>query len=75
MSVIRAVNHAARTEDIRWLARTGEGVEGAATRLGLTIAALEIYCRKHSLRDEWRALVLAGPRDWNASSNKGWVSV
>lgn len=60
MTAIRKVDHAARTEDIRWLARTGEGVEGAARRLGIGVSGLEMYCRKHGLVEEWRALVSNG---------------
>lgn len=61
------LNHAARNEDIRWLAATGEGTEGAARRLGIGLAALEKYCRDNGLHEEWRRLAASGPRDWNLS--------
>lgn len=40
-------DHAARIEDCRWMAATGEGLTGAAARVGISTSALETWLRKH----------------------------
>ena len=47
---------AARVEDIRWLADTGETLTGAAARLGISADAIEKFCGKHDLRPELERL-------------------
>lgn len=44
-----------RLEDLRWLVETGENSPGAAKRLGITLTALEKWCRNHA-PEEWRKL-------------------
>lgn len=41
------VDQEARLEDVRWMASTGEGLTGAAERLGISRAALETWLRKY----------------------------
>lgn len=50
------IDHAARAEDIRFLAETGECLTGAARRMGLTVDALEKWAQLHGLRDELNRL-------------------
>ena len=57
------VDHTARAEDVRFLAASGECATGAAHRLGMTVAALEKWCRVAGLRAEWAALRAREPAD------------
>ncbi len=50
------IDHAARAEDLAFMAATGETVEGAARRLGITRTALEHWCDNHDLRHLYRDL-------------------
>lgn len=43
-----AVDHCARREDVAWMAAGGEGLTGAARRLGITRTALEKWCALHA---------------------------
>ncbi|MGI8682049.1 MAG: hypothetical protein ACR2JO_07955 [Mycobacteriales bacterium] len=52
----RHVDHAARIEDLTWMAETGETVAGAAHRLGFSADALNSWCRDHGRRDLYRRL-------------------
>jgi hypothetical protein len=44
------------TEDIEWMAETGESLEGAAARLGTTIKSLEAVLRRRGRADLVHAL-------------------
>lgn len=65
MSII--VDHAARGEDVRWLAQTGESASGAAARIGISYDALEKWCRAHD-RESWQLLYANEPRDHNKAA-------
>ena len=58
------VNRADRAEDVQWMAETGECLTGAAARLGITTAALEVWCRRHD-RDSLALLLAREPKDHN----------
>lgn len=45
-----------RAEDLEWFVETGETLEGAAERLGITVVAIEAWCRKNSRMDLLQAL-------------------
>lgn len=66
---MKATDHAARAEDIRWLAETGESLTGAARRLGITPTGLEKYCQRHGLDDAARRMRSREPHDHNALGN------
>jgi hypothetical protein len=55
---------AARLEDARWMAETGECLDGAARRLGLTRDALERWLTVND-RTTLSALIARQPRDHN----------
>lgn len=55
---------AARLEDARWMARTGENLEGAARRLGLKPNTLEKWLARHD-KAALSALIARMPRDHN----------
>jgi hypothetical protein len=55
---------AARLEDARWMAETGECLDGAARRLGLTRDALERWLTVND-RPTLTALIAHQPRDHN----------
>lgn len=55
---------AARLEDARWMAETGECLDGAARRLGLTVNTLEKFLERHD-KAVLKALVDRQPRDHN----------
>lgn len=55
---------AGRLEDVRWMAETGECLDGAARRLGLTRNTLEKWLAR-SDADALRLLVSRQPRDHN----------
>lgn len=50
------LDHHARTENVRFLAATGENLSGAAKRLGLRPEALDKWCRRWGLMAELDAL-------------------
>lgn len=58
------VNTAERLEDVRWMAETGENLDGAAQRLGMTVEALEKWCARHD-KEALTTLIAARPRDHN----------
>ena len=62
----------ARLEDVRWMVETGECMDGAAERLGLTPKALERWLTRHdtAMRD---ALNARNPRDHNAAGSTTWL--
>lgn len=47
---------AERREDIEWMVATGETLEGACHRLGLTRAGLDKWCQRHA-PELWRGLL------------------
>lgn len=55
---------AARLEDVRWMAETGECLDGAARRLGLTRNTLEKWLVRNA-PDVLPALIARQPRDHN----------
>lgn len=55
---------AARLEDVQWMAETGECLDGAARRLGLTRNALEKWLSRRD-PDSLRVLIARQPRDHN----------
>lgn len=61
---------AARLEDARWMAETGECLSGAARRLGLTVMALERWLYLHD-RPTLAKLKARQPRDHNATVEPG----
>lgn len=56
--------HAARLEDVRWMAETGECLDGAARRLGLSRNTLEKWLDRNA-PDLLPALIARQPRDHN----------
>lgn len=52
----QAVNHEARTEDVRFLVETGESLTGAARRLGLSADGLEKWLVLRDMRAELAVL-------------------
>lgn len=54
----------ARLEDVRWMAETGENLDGAARRLGLRVETLERFLERND-RAALKALVARRPRDHN----------
>jgi hypothetical protein len=46
----------ARHEDLEFMADTGETIDGAAHRLGVTESAIEWWCHRNGRRDLWRRL-------------------
>lgn len=52
----RTVDNEARTEDLEWMASTGENFDGAARRLGISIKSLEKWCLRQGRRDLVTAL-------------------
>jgi hypothetical protein len=54
----------ARLEDLRWMAETGECLEGAAHRLGMQSKSLERFLRRHD-RECIATLIANQPRDHN----------
>lgn len=58
------VDHVERAEDVRWMADTGECLSGAAARLGITPAALEVWGRRHD-RESLARLIAREPKDHN----------
>lgn len=56
--------HAARLEDVRWMAETGECLDGAARRLGLSRNTLEKWLDRNA-PDVLPALIARQPRDHN----------
>ena len=63
----------ARLEDARWMAETGECLDGAARRLGLTRNTLEKFLYRHD-RDLLAVLVSHQPRDHNLVAEMGAVA-
>lgn len=57
------VDHAARAEDVRWLAATGESLTGAAKRLGIGRDGLEKWCTLNGMRGELNKLRAREPAD------------
>lgn len=55
---------AARLEDVRWMAETGEHLDGAARRLGISTATLERFLERND-RDALSRLIARRPRDHN----------
>lgn len=55
---------AARHEDVRWMADTGECLDGAARRLGLSPGALARWLERND-RDALARLIARQPRDHN----------
>ena len=53
-----------RLEDCRWMADTGESLDGAAERLGLTTATLEAFLRRYD-RETLARLIAHRPKDHN----------
>jgi hypothetical protein len=51
-----SVDHAARAENVAWMAATGENLTRAAERLGITVCALEKWAQLHGMRAELAAL-------------------
>lgn len=64
---------AARLEDARWMAETGECLSGAARRLGLTYKGLERWLFDRD-RQTLNALASRQPRDHNNSTPRGAVA-
>lgn len=48
MEADRLARNAHRLEDVTFLAQTGENLDGAAKRLGLTGKTLEMWCRRNA---------------------------
>lgn len=61
------VNREGRLEDVRWMAETGECLDGAARRLGLSRNSLEKWLERNE-RDVLKVLVARQPRDHNQSA-------
>lgn len=61
---------AARLEDVRWMAETGECLDGAARRLGMTRKALEKWLTRAD-REALRVLVAHQPKDHNRFAAAG----
>jgi hypothetical protein len=61
---LTAAEAAARLEDARWMAETGECLDGAARRLGISKAALERWLTAND-RATLSALLAKQPRDHN----------
>ena len=61
---------ASRLEDVRWMAETGECLDGAARRLGLTGNALERWLERND-RAALAALLARQPRDHNRQVGDG----
>jgi len=61
------IDNQARTEDVIFLAETGEGLTNAARRLGLTPVALERWATRH-LPEVLRTLRRNEPHDHNNSN-------
>lgn len=53
--------NAARREDVEWMTRTGEALDGAAARLGITPGALETWLRRQGMHDTLRTLLARNP--------------
>ena len=45
-----------RLEDLEWMVETGENAAGAAVRLGITVGAIDKWCRNHGRPDLFRRL-------------------
>lgn len=52
--------NADRLDNLRFLAATGESLEGAAQRLGITVASLDTWCRRHGHTDLYQQLAARG---------------
>lgn len=61
---------AARLEDVRWMADTGEHIDGAAQRLGLSRNTLEKFLQRNDPAC-LRALTGRTPRDHNRLFDHG----
>lgn len=57
-----------RLEDVRWMAETGECMEGAASRLGMQVKALEAWLRRYDPACLAR-LIAHRPRDHNRTAD------
>lgn len=63
-------NHTDRLEDLHWFAMTGENAEGAAMRLGISVAALERWCARNGAGDLWSRLVARNPQEHAPAANQ-----
>lgn len=50
------IDHAARAENLRFMADTGENLTGAARRLGISTDGVEKWATKHGMRAELEVL-------------------
>lgn len=48
--------HETRAEDMRFMYDTGESATRAAARLGISLPALEQWCRRHGFREVFRVM-------------------
>lgn len=64
--------HAARLEDLRWMAETGECMAGAAKRLGVSESAVDNFLRRHCDDPELAALLMRR-NPGSPTSNRGDV--
>ncbi|WP_067428468.1 hypothetical protein [Nocardioides jensenii] len=56
---------AERVEDLRWMAEHGEGLHGAARRIGMKWKSVEQLLRRANERDLLTTLIRNNPHDWN----------
>lgn len=55
----------ARSEDVAWMAATGECLSGAARRLGIMPNSLDSWCRANGMHTELATLLSREPGDPN----------
>lgn len=67
---------AARLEDLRWMAETGECLTGAARRLGTSVEALSRWLFRWDARDLYQQMADRDPIQPDAPDHmqKRWVS-
>lgn len=65
----KAAFDAARLEDLHFMAQTGESLNGAARRLGISERGLELWLTRHQAEALTAVLRSRNPRDPNASAN------
>lgn len=66
---------AERIDDLRWMADTGECLEGAARRLGISERAVSLFLTRHGERELLKTLTRRNPRDHNAAVNVALAGV
>ena len=65
----------ARLEDLRFMAETGECLDGAAKRLGISTRGLSLFLTRHDERELMATLQRRNPRDPNATANLALMGV